>query len=164
MRSGSERVLTYNRAVLDLAVGAQQHETRRVRARAEHERFLAAQTEVEPQQVGRRPRAGVLLDGDDAADEQLRQLGLFAHAAGMPTESRGSTCLQRSSKPCGMPKSTRRAPAASTASAWRATSSGVPANANRSRRSSGIRAPAASWPRARPSRQTRATCSGSSVT
>ena len=47
-------------------------------------------------------------------------------------------------RPCGVPKSTRPAPASRTRCASAATCSGVPENANRSRTSSGISAPAAS--------------------
>src|SRR6185437_10124144 len=72
-------------------------------------------------------------------------------APGMPACSRssGSTRVpssltpSASVRPCGVPKSTRPAPASMTARACATTCSGVPLNANRSSTSSGIRAPAA---------------------
>ena len=103
--------LAHEGAVLDRAVGTQQHESRRVRACREDERLvtlqqdddlgalevlalvrasldrrlgLAAGTELESQQVGRRSRARMVLDSGDAADEELGKLGLFAHTRGIP--------------------------------------------------------------------------------
>jgi ADP-ribosylglycohydrolase len=95
---GGEPALGHEGAVLDLAIGAEQDEAGGVRPCREDERFVAAQhdddlrafellalvraaldgrldlaarAEVDPQQVRGRPRAGVFLGGDDAADQEL---------------------------------------------------------------------------------------------
>jgi hypothetical protein len=58
---------------------------------------LSPRAERDPQQVRRRARSGVVVDGDDAADGELRKLLLLAHSHLDPRRRGGETarlCLR----------------------------------------------------------------------